>query len=996
MSITSAVDYSIKVYTTKSNAETDTSPLDINSAGVGEISGFEDDQYFVGFRKYYYRVEFNEPVVGFYIDWDDGEDNSKEKSNSQVVMLDKPQHYGIVSHIYTKDGKFFPLVRSISMDGFWSKYYTSGNALNSISDIEQLSISNIGTGPQQNSIVHLDNQTTPKIPYLFPTTLPPVAIIKTDRKTVYSGIYNGAIEGALARRGLPTTVYAWFSGETTTPSINKDVPIEVTYVSLSSGAPRKVTLHTDYDAITATHAVAIFDCWMIVEAKLKYCTEASAAADSTNMLYPGERVYLRICHTSSIQSVTLPKIESMIAPSASITNKTYMEYSSTGISVPHGSKILISGTANFDGSYTATKQFSIGSFNDLGATVRVTTTTPHGIPDGQIVTIADSSGGALDGDHPISNVHSTTEFDIETGATPIAGGAPTVTIKNGFFINKSISSGMPASEPDVGGFGIYDHTNDPVICSVSPGWPQHVHEDRGFFTTIDASESRTRASNLTIPESSDNLWLDRGDFSFNRQIPDTAGYGTDIFSAEENQMESYRERHSYTHDPYVNNAFSGVRGVLDDRASGGDNRFLDDYRLLRLQVKDDRTETDNNKLSYSKIESFNDRVYQSPPSPVTTPKLHYPSEVGEKNIMLTSINRGSLWTDAVTTNDDSVNSIIDLASETITAPGSYPTYWAKNLILIAKSERKFDRLFIGLKNVDATNLEDYDLGKCRITLQYFAPDPLKKLGSGEYGGRGIQLKSIPFTDYTKVPKPASHGADDPDFVSLAVNGPLVFEAPEDWIKMKYNTAGATWPTIYPFPSDWDFNSYMILMNIAWEDTESGGGQKPQIKYIYPYDNTHSEVIKVIDSMHVSLNDILIAQSISWNRAGKYINITDRIGRSEIRKIGSEGGSIRFGGVGHGDYSTSSTAGMASYNKMKKYQQEGTPVYLDVQRSDGTYVRFFGKITSLSEDLPVGKATTRWGVELATEAVAEIANDGTWLSDGLISLGGILDERQEFI
>ena len=100
MSITSAVDYSIKVYTTKSNAETDTSPLDINSAGVGEISGFEDDQYFVGFRKYYYRVEFNEPVVGFYIDWDDGEDNSKEKSNSQVVMLDKPQHYGIVSHIY--------------------------------------------------------------------------------------------------------------------------------------------------------------------------------------------------------------------------------------------------------------------------------------------------------------------------------------------------------------------------------------------------------------------------------------------------------------------------------------------------------------------------------------------------------------------------------------------------------------------------------------------------------------------------------------------------------------------------------------------------------------------------------------------------------------------------------------------------------------------------------------------------------------------------------
>ena len=88
--------------------------------------------------------------------------------------------------------------------------------------------------------------------------------------------------------------------------------------------------------------------------------------------------------------------------------------------------------------------------------------------------------------------------------------------------------------------------------------------------------------------------------------------------------------------------------------------------------------------------------------------------------------------------------------------------------------------------------------------------------------------------------------------------------------------------------------------------------------------------------------------------------------------------------------------MTSYNLMKQYQQEGTPVYLDVQRPDGTYVRFFGKITSLSEDVPTGRASNKWSVDLSTEAVAEIAKDGTWLSDGLISLGGILDERAQFI
>ena len=118
MSISSSTGYSIKVYESKSDAETDTNALSINSAGVGEISSHEDDQYFVAFRRYWYRIEFREPVKGFYIDWDDGEDNSKEKSNSQTVNLEEPSHYGVVSHIYTKDGKFYPIIRSISMIGF--------------------------------------------------------------------------------------------------------------------------------------------------------------------------------------------------------------------------------------------------------------------------------------------------------------------------------------------------------------------------------------------------------------------------------------------------------------------------------------------------------------------------------------------------------------------------------------------------------------------------------------------------------------------------------------------------------------------------------------------------------------------------------------------------------------------------------------------------------------------------------------------------------------
>ena len=977
MSISSSDNYILKVYTTKADAQADTNALSITSYGVGQVSSHEDDQYFVGFRKYYYRIEFNEPVAGFYIDWDDGEDNSQEKSNSQVVYLDKPQHYGVVDHIYTKSGKFFPLVRVISTEGYWSKYYTTGNTDNTFGEIDDRTVADIGKNSQDKSLLHLDTQfSTNKIPFFYPTTLPPIAVLKTDRKTVYSGIYNTNIEGNLARRGLPSMVYAWFSGESVSPDVHKDVPVEVTYETVG-GRIRTTTLHTKYNTISAANPVAIFDVWKILEAKLKYCTEATSANDaSSNMLYPGERVYLRFCHTASIQSTAVPKLQSQTQATGSLTDRVFINYASTGTAIANSATILISDTTNFNGQFTATNQFTVSSLSQGGGACEVTTSAPHGIPASQVVTLSDC--GAFTGDQTISSVGDSTHFSFLTAVTGVTSGVSARAVtKNGFFINRTTSS-MPSAEADTGGWGVYDHANDPVICSLTTGWPHHIFENRGFFTTVDASESRTRASNLTIPENRANLWLDRGDFSFNTQAGNT-NYATDTLSAAENRMDTYRERHAYTHDPYVDNDFVGVRGVLDDRTVGGDNRFLDDYRLLRLQVKDDRSETAYDKLSYSKIESFSDYTQANNTS------KNLPEEVEERNLISVTVNNGGTWTDTEANNDDVANDIMTLADSNIISADETP----KNYILIAKSERKFDRLFIGLKNINTTNLKDFNLGRCRISLQYPVKDPLTN---------EIKFRALQFTDYTRAPKPTTHSnAADPDFVSLAVNGPLVFEAPDDWVKCKHDTSGLVDPTDVDIPSGsgWTFDSYAILMTIGWED-DAGSSGIPHIKYIYPYDNTHSEVIKVTDSSHVSLNDILIAQSVSWNRSGKYINITDRIGRSEIRKIGSEGGSIRFGGIAFGDYSTSTTSGMADYNNIKKYQQEGTPVYLDIQRPDGTYVRFFGKITNLSEDVPTGRVSNKWAVELATEAVAEIANDGTWLSDGLISMGGILDERPQFI
>ena len=41
--------------------------------------------HYFTYQKYYYRIDSTDVVKGFIIDWDDGEDNSPEKANRQVI-----------------------------------------------------------------------------------------------------------------------------------------------------------------------------------------------------------------------------------------------------------------------------------------------------------------------------------------------------------------------------------------------------------------------------------------------------------------------------------------------------------------------------------------------------------------------------------------------------------------------------------------------------------------------------------------------------------------------------------------------------------------------------------------------------------------------------------------------------------------------------------------------------------------------------------------------
>ena len=70
------------------------------------------------FQRYWYRIEANDAVSEFHIDWDDGEDNSLKKANVSIIKTEKPSFFGITNQLdyivednKLKHNKFIPGVK---------------------------------------------------------------------------------------------------------------------------------------------------------------------------------------------------------------------------------------------------------------------------------------------------------------------------------------------------------------------------------------------------------------------------------------------------------------------------------------------------------------------------------------------------------------------------------------------------------------------------------------------------------------------------------------------------------------------------------------------------------------------------------------------------------------------------------------------------------------------------------------------------------------------
>ena len=91
-------------------------------------------------------------------------------------------------------------------------------------------------------------------------------------------------------------------------------------------------------------------------------------------------------------------------------------------------------------------------------------------------------------------------------------------------------------------------------------------------------------------------------------------------------------------------------------------------------------------------------------------------------------------------------------------------------------------------------------------------------------------------------------------------------------------AGTGLTTADGIDDHWTVDSYALIFLITHIDSDGDASgletTKPifNVMSMYPFNNSHSQLIEITDPMHISLNKYMISQSVSFTRKGKYQEI----------------------------------------------------------------------------------------------------------------------------
>ena len=171
----------------------------------------------------------------------------------------------------------------------------------------------------------------------------------------------------------------------------------------------------------------------------------------------------------------------------------------------------------------------------------------------------------------------------------------------------------------------------------------------------------------------------------------------------------------------------------------------------------------------------------------------------------------------------------------------------------------------------------------------------------------------------------------------------------------------------------------------------------EIWNILPFNSSSAQTIVQKDNTAYDLNYMAITSDVNITYAGTFYQAVTKGGRVFIVRTGTPIQTIGLGGTAMGDETSFSFSdNYTSYytlRKIRRAQSRQIRVMWDEQQKDGTYVRFFGFISNVSETHKVtGKRATRpFNFSLIVQEICLLDINGNIMSE-IEPLGGIPDGR----
>ena len=214
-----------------------------------------------------------------------------------------------------------------------------------------------------------------------------------------------------------------------------------------------------------------------------------------------------------------------------------------------------------------------------------------------------------------------------------------------------------------------------------------------------------------------------------------------------------------------------------------------------------------------------------------------------------------------------------------------------------------------------------------------------------------------------------------------------------------------------FSAAWKTGEYYPLrIALSGASRNSNGNTYPEIFNVFDATESHVEIVKEVDDSAYNLNGTPITSDISISRTGTFYQAITRGGKVYISRTGDSIQNISFTSAALGTtngnfndvFSRDPAAGTVADNKGSMYwnlhnirmlQSRAKRVYWDNQQKDGTWVRYFGVVTSLQETTPRGgpNVPITYTFQMTVTEICLIDRNNELMTD-LFPLGGVSTEK----